>query len=400
MAFIADKLSKIKPSATMSLSAKVAELKRMGKDIIALGAGEPNFDTPDHIKEAGIEAIKSGKTKYTTVDGIFELKEAIQKKFKRDNNLEYGLDQITVNCGGKHTIYNTLFATLNEGDEVIIPAPYWVSYPDMVLLCGGKPKFIDAGIEQEFKITPSQLEAAITPKTKWFMFNSPSNPTGACYSEKDIKALGKVLEKHPNVYILADDIYEHLVYDDFEFFNIAQVCPRLFDRTLTMNGVAKGYSMTGWRLGYGGGPSDLIKAIAKVQGQSTSNPCSITQWAAVEALGGPQEFLTSRVKSFQDRRDLVVKRINEIEGLSCPNPKGAFYIYISLKDLLGKKTPDGKVLNNDLDVATYWLESEGIAAVHGEAFGLSPFIRISYATSMELLVEAMNRIGKAVKALS
>ena len=399
MAFIADRLSKIKPSATMSLSSKVAELKRAGKDIIALGAGEPDFDTPDHVKEAGIRAIKTGKTKYTVVDGIFELKEAIQIKFKRDNGLEYELDQITVNCGGKHTIYNTLFATLNEGDEVLIPAPYWVSYPDMVLLCGGTPKFINAGVELGFKITPQQLAGAITAKTKWLMFNSPSNPTGACYTRADMKALGEVLDLHPHVHILVDDIYEQLVYDDFEFCSFANACPALFDRTLTMNGVAKGYSMTGWRLGYAGGPKGLIKAISKIQGQSTSNPSSITQWASVEALGGPQDFLAPRIQSFQERRDLVVKRLNEIEGLSCLKPEGAFYVYVSVKEILGKKTSDGQTLNSDLDVATYLLETGGVAAVHGEAFGLSPFIRISYATSMELLVEAMSRIENSLKSL-
>lgn len=399
MAFIADQLGRIKPSPTIAASTKAAELRAAGRDVIGLGAGEPDFDTPDNIKEAAIKAIWDGQTKYTAVDGTVELKKAICAKFKRDNGLDYEPGQITVNNGGKHTIYNAFVATLNPGDEVIIPAPYWVSYPDMALLAGGEPVFVEATIANGFKLQPEQLEAAITEKTKWIILNSPSNPTGAAYTRAEMKALTDVLLKHPHVWILADDMYEHIVYDDFEFVTPAQVEPRLYDRTLTMNGVAKAYAMTGWRIGFAGGPVELIKAIRKVQSQSTSNPCSISQAAAVEALTGTQHFLKERASAFQKRRDLVVGMINEAEGLECPTPEGAFYVYPSCAGMIGKTTPDGKVLENDLDVTTYLLESEGVAAVHGEAFGLSPHFRISYATSEEILTDACTRIQRACSAL-
>lgn len=399
MAFIADQLGRIKPSPTIAASTKAAELRAAGRDVIGLGAGEPDFDTPDNIKEAAIKAIWDGQTKYTAVDGTPELKKAICAKFKRDNGLDYEPGQITVNNGGKHTIYNAFVATLNPGDEVIIPAPYWVSYPDMALLAGGEPVFVEATIENGFKLQPEQLEAVITDKTKWIILNSPSNPTGAAYSRAEMKALTDVLLKHPHVWILADDMYEHIVYDDFEFVTPAQVEPKLYDRTLTMNGVAKAYAMTGWRIGFAGGPEELIKAIRKVQSQSTSNPCSISQAASVEALTGTQDFLKERAAAFQKRRDLVVGMINEAEGLECPTPEGAFYVYPSCAGMIGKTTPDGKVLENDLDVTTYLLESEGVAAVHGEAFGLSPHFRISYATSEEILTDACTRIQRACSAL-
>ncbi|MGK2286888.1 pyridoxal phosphate-dependent aminotransferase [Pedomonas sp. V897] len=399
MSFLSAALGRIKPSPTIAVTNKAAELKAQGKDVIGLGAGEPDFDTPDHIKEAGIEAIRSGQTKYTGVDGTPALKKAVAEKFKRENGLEYGIDQITVNSGGKHTIFNALMATLNPGDEVIIPAPYWVSYPDMTLLAGGTPVFIEATIDTGFRITPEQLDAAITPKTKWVILNSPSNPSGAAYTAEHLRGLADVLLKHPHVWILSDDMYEHIVYDDFKFATIAAVEPRLYDRTLTMNGASKAYSMTGWRIGYAGGPKQLIKAISAIQSQSTSNPCSISQAAAVAALNGPQDFLKERAKVFQQRRDLVVKMLNEAEGITCPTPEGAFYVYPSCAGLIGKTTPDGKVLNTDEDVATYLLESVGVAVVHGAAFGLSPHFRISYATSTEVLTEACTRIQKACAAL-
>lgn len=327
MPFISEKLSRIKPSPTMAVAAKAMELKAAGRDVIGLGAGEPDFDTPDNIKEAAYAAIRDGKTKYTKVDGIPELKEAVAGKFSRENGLEYGIDQITINSGGKHTIFNALMATLDPGDEVLIPTPYWVSYPDMTLLCGGVPKFVEASVEAGFKITPDQLDAAITPRTKWLIFNSPSNPTGAAYTRAELEALGEVLLKHPQVHIFADDIYEHIVYGDFEFVSIAAAVPGLYDRTLTMNGVAKAYAMTGWRIGYGGGPAELIKAMAKVQSQSTSNPCSISQWATVEALNGTQDFIAERAAVFEGRRDLVVSMLNQAAGLECATPEGAFYVY-------------------------------------------------------------------------
>lgn len=400
MAFIADALKRIKPSPTIAVTSKAAELRAAGHDVIGLGAGEPDFDTADHVKEAAIKAIRDGKTKYTAADGTPELKDAICLKFKRDNGLEYKRENITVNSGGKHTIYNALMATLNEGDEVIIPAPYWVSYPDMVLLGGGTPVVIEASIENKFKITADQLNAAITPKTKWVILNSPSNPSGAAYSYDELKSLTDVLLNHPHVWVLADDIYEHIIYDDFKFYTVAQVEPKLKDRTLTMNGVAKAYAMTGWRIGFAGGPVELIKAMGKVQSQSTSNPCSISQEASVAALTGPDEYIKERAKAFQKRRDIVVKMINEAEGLSCATPEGAFYVYPSCKGLIGKTTPQGKKIESDLDVSTYLLESVGVAVVHGEAFGLSPYFRISYATSEDVLIEACGRIKKACADLT
>lgn len=399
MAFISDTLGRIKPSPTIVVGAKAAELKAAGRDIIALGAGEPDFDTIDYVKEAAIKAINDGQTKYTIVDGTPELKDAIIEKFKRDNGLDYKRENISVNSGGKHTIYNAFMATLNPGDEVIIPAPYWVSYPDMVMLAGGTPVIIEAGIDNNFKITADQLDAAITDKTKWVMINSPSNPTGAAYSRNEMKKLTDVLVKHPHVWVFSDDIYEHIVYDDFEFATPVMVEPSLKNRTLTMNGMAKAYAMTGWRIGFAGGPVELINAMRKVQSQSTSNPCSISQAASVAALTGDQGYLKTRAEAFKTRRDLVVKMINDVPGLECPTPEGAFYVYPSCQGLMGKKTPDGKTLKSDLDVSTYLLESVGVAVVHGEAFGLSPYFRISYATSDDVLIEACNRIKKACEAL-
>lgn len=399
MGFISDSLGRIKPSPTVALTGKVAELKAQGRDIISLGAGEPDFDTPDHIKEAAIAAIRKGDTKYTPVDGTAAIKDAVIEKFRRDNGLEYKRDQITVNCGGKHTIYNAMMATLNPGDEVVIPAPYWVSYPDMVLLAGGTPVIVPCAMEFGFKMTAEALDRAITKKTKWVILNSPSNPTGAAYSRDELKALTDVLLKHPHVWVLADDIYEHIIYDGFKFFTVAQVEPKLFGRTLTMNGVAKAYAMTGWRIGFAGGPKEIIKAIATVQSQSTSNPCSISQAASVAALTGPQDYLPVRAQAFEKRRDLVVSMLNQAVGLTCPKPEGAFYVYPSCAGLMGKKAPDGKEITSDLDVAGYLLEAEGIAVVHGDAFGLSPHFRISYATSEAELTEACTRIQRACAAL-
>lgn len=399
MAFIADSLNRVKPSPTIAVSTKAAELKAAGRDIISLGAGEPDFDTPDNIKQAAIQAINDGKTKYTPADGTPEIKQAVCEKFKRDNGLDYQPNQITVNNGGKHTIYNAFVATLNPGDEVIIPTPYWVSYPDMVILASGTPVFAEATMEDNFKLKPEVLEAAITDKTKWVILNSPSNPTGAAYSAEEMKRLTDVLLKYPHVWVMVDDIYEHIVYDDFEFVTPAKVEPKLFDRTLTINGVAKAYAMTGWRIGFGGGPVELINAMRKVQSQSTSNPCSISQAAAVEALTGTQHFLKERAAVFKKRRDMVVEMLNTIDGIVCPMPEGAFYVYPSIAGLIGKKTPDGKVIESDLDFCTYILEAEGVAAVHGEAFGLSPHFRVSYATSDEALIEACKRIKRACEAL-
>jgi aspartate aminotransferase len=400
MSILANRLSRIKPSATLAVTAKAKELKAAGKDIIGLGAGEPDFDTPDFVKAAAKKAIDEGQTKYTNVDGTPELKDAIIAKFKRDNNLEYTRDEINVGTGGKQVLYNALMATLNAGDEVIIPAPYWVSYPDMVLLAEGEPVIVDCPAEANFKMTGAQLEAAITPKTKWVILNSPSNPTGAGYTKEDMKALTDVLVKHEHVWIMTDDMYEHLVYDDFEFCTPAQVEPKLKDRTLTVNGVSKAYSMTGWRIGYAGGPKELIKAMGKIQGQSTSNPCSISQAAAVEALNGDQSFMEPWIEAFKGRRDLVVELLNACEGIECPVPEGAFYVYPSCAGMIGKKTPEGKVLNTDEDVVSYLLESQGVATVHGEAFGLSPHFRISYATSEEALKKACERIQKACSELT
>ncbi len=400
MAFLADRLDRIKPSPTIAVTMKARELKAQGRDIIGLGAGEPDFDTPDNIKQAAIKAINAGDTKYTNVDGTDALKKAIIAKFKRENNLDYKIDQITVGTGGKQVLYNALVATVNPGDEVIIPAPYWVSYPDIVHLAEGTPVFVECGQNHQFKLQPEMLEAAITPKTKWLILNSPSNPTGAAYSAQELRALADVLLRHPNVWVLTDDMYEHLVYDQFKFATIAEVEPKLYERTLTMNGVSKSYCMTGWRIGYAGGPAPLIKAIAKIQSQSTSNPSSISQAAAVEALNGPQDFIARHNVSFKERRDLVVEMLNKAKGLHCPKPEGAFYVYPSCAGAIGKTTPDGKKIATDDDFVTYLLEAEGVAAVQGSAFGLSPHFRISYATSTEALRDACNRIIRACEKLT
>ena len=392
-------LARIKPSPTLAITSRVLELKREGVDVIGLGAGEPDFDTPDFIKEAGIKAIRDGKTKYTNVDGTPELKEAVRLKFKRDNGLDYAIDQITINAGGKHTLFNAMVATVDPGDEVVIPAPYWVSYPDVVLFAGGTPVFAPAGAAQNYKLKPEQLEAAITPKTKWVILNSPSNPTGAAYSEAELKALGEVLERHPHVWIFADDMYEHIVFDDFKFTSIAQVCPSLYERTLTANGCSKAYAMTGWRIGFAGGAPWLIKAMSKLQSQSTSNPCSIAQAASVAALTGDQGFLKDNAKLFERRRDLVVSMLNQATGITCPRPEGAFYVYPEFSALIGKSTPGGKLIATDEDFVGYLLDDARVAAVQGEAFGLSPAMRISYATSDELLREACERIQTACAAL-
>jgi len=399
MAFIASSLARIKPSPTIAVTQKAAELKAAGRDVIGLGAGEPDFPTPDNIKAAGIRAIETNDTKYTAPDGTPALKKAVCLKFKRENNLTYTPDQVHVASGGKQVIYNAMMATLNPGDEVIIPAPYWVSYPDIVLLAGGTPVFIETTLESGFKVTAAQLEAAITPKTKWVFLNSPSNPTGAAYSYDDLKPLCDVLMKHPHVWIMTDDMYEHIVYDGFKFVTPAEIEPALYARTLTVNGVSKAYSMTGWRIGYAAGDTALIKAMAKIQSQSTSNPCSISQAAAVEALTGPQDFIAPRAERFKQRRDLVVSMLNQAAGLKCPRPEGAFYVYPSCEGVIGKATPDGKVIENDGDFVTYLLESEGVAVVQGAAFGLSPYFRISYATSEEALTEACTRIQRACAAL-
>jgi aspartate aminotransferase len=394
MGLIAHALERIKPSPTMAITSKAREMKAAGFDVIGLGAGEPDFDTPDNVKQAAIAAIERGETKYTAVDGIPELKRAIASKFERENDLTYKPAEITVGSGGKQVLYNALLATLNPGDEVIVPSPYWVSYPDIVLLAGATPVVVETKLEDGFKLSPKALAASITPRTKWFIFNSPSNPTGAAYTREEIKALTDVLLKHENVWVLSDDIYEHLVYDGFAFSTPAQVEPKLKGRTLTMNGVSKAYSMTGWRIGYAGGPEPLIKAIATLQSQSTSNPCSISQWASVEALEGPQDFLKRWVASFQDRRDLVVSMLNQAKGISCPTPEGAFYVYPSCAGVIGRTSRDGKKIETDEDFATALLQEEGVAVVHGAAFGLSPFFRISYATGIEALEEACRRIQR------
>ncbi|GAA6148265.1 pyridoxal phosphate-dependent aminotransferase [Pseudooceanicola nitratireducens] len=400
MPFLSDTLSRVKPSPTIAVTNKARELKAAGKDVIGLGAGEPDFDTPQNIKDAAIAAINEGKTKYTAVDGTPELKEAICAKLKRDNNLTYTPDQVTVGTGGKQVLYNALMATLNPGDEVLIPAPYWVSYPDMVLLAGGTPTFVEGALETQFKITPEQLDAAITPKTKWLIFNSPSNPTGAGYSAEELKALTDVLKKHPQVWIMTDDMYEHLAYDDFKFCTPAEIEPELYDRTLTVNGVSKAYAMTGWRIGYAAGPKDLIKAIGKIQSQSTSNPCSISQAAAVEALNGPQDFIASNNEVFVRRRNLVCEMLNAIDGITCPVPEGAFYVYPSIAGLIGKTTPAGVKIEDDETFATALLEDKGVAVVFGAAFGLSPNFRVSYATSDEALKDACTRIQEFCASLS
>ena len=392
MTFLSATLDRVKPSPTIAVTTKAQELKAAGRDVIGLGAGEPDFDTPQNIKDAGVAAISDGKTKYTAVDGIPELKAAICAKFKRDNDLTYTPAQVTVGTGGKQVLYNTFMATLNAGDEVIIPAPYWVSYPDMVLLGGGEPVFVEGAMDQGYKISAADLEAAITPKTKWFLFNSPSNPTGAGYSWDELKALTDVLLRHPHVWILTDDMYEHMSYGDFKFCTPAQVEPALYDRTLTMNGVSKAYAMTGWRIGYAAGPEMLIKAIRKVQSQSTSNPCSISQWAAIEALNGTQDFIAPNNELFIERRNLVVEMLNKAPGIVCPMPEGAFYVYPSIAGCIGKTSPAGTLIENDEIFATALLEETGVAVVFGAAFGLSPNFRVSYATSNEALTEACNRI--------
>ncbi len=398
MSILSASLNRIKPSPTMAVVKKATELKASGKDIISLGAGEPDFDTPDNIKQAAIEAINSGKTKYTIVDGTIELKRAIIEKFKRENNLNYNEKQVTVGVGGKHVIFNAILATINQGDEVIIPAPYWVSYPDIVLLAGGTPKFIECGEENDFKVTPEQIEKSINDKTKWIILNSPSNPTGSVYSEEELRKIGKVLEKYPNVLIMSDDIYEHVLYDNMKFFTIAEI-PSLFSRTLTINGLSKSYAMTGWRVGYAGGSEELIQAIGKIQSQSTTNTSSISQAAAVEALNGTQDFIKPRSNAFKERRDFVVNKLNQITGLNCKNPKGAFYVFPSCKQCIGKTDKKGKKILNDTDFVTSLLEITGVAVVQGSAFGLEGYFRISYATSMENLINALNKIELYCKEL-
>jgi len=393
-------LRRVKPSATNAAAAKARALRAAGRDIISLDAGEPDFDTPDNIKEAAIRAIREGKTKYTDVDGIPELKTAICAKFQRENRLAYTPAQINVSPGGKAVIFNAMLASVEPGDVVIIPRPYWVSYPDMALLAGGTPVFVATSAASGFKVRPADLEAAITPKAKWLILNSPSNPSGAAYTEAELKALAEVLLRHPQVWVLTDDMYEHLVFGDFAFRTIAEVEPALYERTLTMNGVSKAYAMTGWRIGYAGGPAPLIAAMRKVMSQSTSNPSSISQWAAVEALNGPQDFIKPNAKLFESRRDLVVSMLNQAQGLACPTPEGAFYVYPSCAGAIGRKAPTGKVIESDRDFADELLETEGVSVVFGEAFGLSPHFRISYATSNALLEDACTRIQRFCGSLT
>jgi aspartate aminotransferase len=393
-------MGRIAPSPTLAMSTRVLELKAQGIDVIGLSAGEPDFDTPDFVKDAAIEAIRAGKTKYTAVDGIPELKTAIRAKFKRDNGIEYGAKQITVNSGGKHTLFNAIAATVDVGDEVIIPAPYWVSYPDIVQFAGGRPVILLASAAQGYKISPEQLETAITPKTRWLILNSPSNPTGAAYSAMELQALGQVLMRHPQVLLLTDDMYEHIWYAQQPFATMLEVCPDLYDRTLTMNGASKAYAMTGWRIGYAGGPEWIIKAMADLQSQSTSNPCSISQYAVTAALNGPQDFLKERNAKFKERRDLVVAMLNDAPGLHCPTPEGAFYVYPDASGVMGKTTPKGNKIETDADLIDYFLDDHRVAAVHGAAFGLSPGFRISYATSNEALREACTRIQSACADLA
>ncbi|HJW39945.1 MAG TPA: pyridoxal phosphate-dependent aminotransferase [Rhizomicrobium sp.] len=392
--FLAESLQRIQPSLTIAATQKARDLKAAGRDIIGLATGEPDHDTPDNIKEAAIAAIRGGQTKYTAVEGIPELRAAIAAKFKRENNLDYSVTQTFVSPGGKAVIFNALMATLNPGDVVVCIAPYWVSYPDIALLAGAKPVIVETRIEDGFRLTPAALDAAITPKTKWLIFNQPSNPTGACYSREQLKALIGVLMRHPQVWVLADDMYEHLVYGGFKFSTVAEVEPGLYDRTLTMNGVSKAYAMTGWRIGYCAGPEPLIRAMAKLQSQSVSNPTSISQWASVEALNGPQDFIPKFQKVFEERRDLVVSMLNQAAGIECPKPEGAFYVYPSIRKLIGKKTEEGKTITTDADFADALLESEGVAIVHGAAFGLSPYFRVSYAASNSSLEEACRRIQR------
>ncbi len=399
MGFLSDALSRIKPSATIVITQKARDLKAQGRDVISLSVGEPDFDTPDNIKEAAIAAIRRGETKYTPVSGIVPLREAISRKFKRENGLDYKPSQTIVSTGGKHVIYNALLATLNPGDEVIIPAPYWVSYPEMVVLCGGKPVFVDCTMEDNFKLQPEPLERAITPKTKWIILNSPSNPSGAAYTRDEMKAITDVLMRHPQVWVLTDDMYEHLTYGDFEFVTPAQVEPGLYERTLTMNGVSKAYAMTGWRIGYAGGPEKLIKAMDFVQGQQTSGACSIAQWAAVEALDGPQDHLPRFKKAFEERRDLVVSMLNQSKYLKCPVPEGAFYVYPSCAEAIGRKAPSGKTIESDEDFVSELLETEGVAAVHGSAFLFPGYMRISYAAADDQLKAACERIQRFCQGL-
>mgnify|MGYP003664515627 FL=1 len=400
MAFLADRLAAVKPSPTVAITARAGALKREGRDIIALSAGEPDFDTPAHIGAAGKAAIDAGKTRYTAPDGIVELKEAIARKFARENGLSYGLDQIIVGTGGKQVLFNALLATLNAGDEVLIPAPYWVSYPDIVEMCGARPVVLPCPAEQGFKLTPAALEAAITPATKWLIFNSPSNPTGAGYSADELRAITDVLLRHPHVWILSDDMYEHIAYPGFTFVTPAQVEPQLHGRTLTLNGVSKAYAMTGWRIGYAGAPKVLIDAMRMVQGQSTTNPSSISQWAAVAALDGPQDYIAESRAAFLRRRDLVVAALNAIDGLSCPTPEGAFYVYPSIAGLIGRRTPSGVEIASDADFVRELLEATGVAVVHGAAFGLSPHFRVSYAAADEVLADACARIARFCKGLT
>ena len=400
MAFLSETLNRIKPSPTIAMSNRAMQLKAEGHDVIGLSVGEPDFDTPEHIREAAKKAIDSGETRYTVVDGTPALKQAICDKFKRENQLDYEPRQISVGTGGKQVLFNAFLATLNPGDEVVFSAPYWVSYPDMVLLGGGSPVVVPTGIDNGFKMSAADLDAAITPKTKWVLINSPSNPTGGAYTRDELKALTDVIKKYPDVWVLTDDIYEHLVYDDFEFFTPAQVEPELYARTLTLNGVSKAYAMTGWRIGYGAGPVDLIKAMATIQSQSTSNPSSVSQAAAVAALDGPQDFLDAWRVSFRERRDLVVSMLNQAKGLRCATPEGAFYVYPSVAETIGRKTPDGGVISNDTDLATYILNAEGVAVVQGAGFGLEPYFRVSYASSIETLTEACQRIQRACAALT
>lgn len=400
MSIIAARLSRIKPSPTMAVTALAQEMQRAGKDVIGLGSGEPDFDTPQFIKDAAIRALERGETKYPPPSGIVELREAACRKLKRENDLDYTPEQVSIGVGGKQIIYNTMMATLDPGDEVIVPAPYWVSYTDITVLAEGTPVIVDGSQENGFRITPEQLEAAITPKTKWLIFNSPSNPTGAAYTYDQIRALADVLLRHPRVWIFADDIYEHIIYDDFKFYSIAQVEPALKERTLTMNGVSKAYAMTGWRVGYGAGPTELIKAINVVQSQNCSSTSSISQWASVEALDGDQSFMTENLRIFKERRDLVVSMLNQATGIKCATPEGAFYVYPSCAGCMGKRTPDGKTIATDEDFVTYLLEAEGVAVVQGAAFGLSPYMRISYAAATETLEEACSRIQRACAALT
>ena len=400
MPFLADRLARVKPSPTMAITALATELKAAGRDIVSLSVGEPDFDTPPNIQEAAIAAMRRGETRYTTFDGSIELKRAVCAKFKRENHLDYETSQITISSGGKQVLYNAMVATLNPGDEVVIPAPFWVSYPEMVLLADGTPVPVPCPQNNSFKLRPEDLEAAITPRTKWLILNSPSNPTGSAYTEAELRGVAEVLLRHKQVWVMTDDMYEHVIYDNFDYRTIAEVEPRLYDRTLTVNGVSKAYCMTGWRIGYGGGPKALIKAMGAIQSNSTANPCSISQAAAIEALNGPQDFIPVHNQSFKERRDLVVDMLNRIPGLFCPRPEGAFYVYPSCAGVIGKRTPAGQTIANDGDFARYLLEETGVAVVHGEAFGLSPHFRISYAASPEVLRDACQRIERACRALS